>query len=808
MRPSDGAPPFFGIEENPTMRRIALYAPLAAAAFMAASLAASAQQPPAAAQLVPAGRTLSYAEVSSFSQAEAALKSTDLGQAWDALHPFVDNLRKGLDAQLAEQKGQFEQEFGVKADDVIALLEGGFSLAVVDTAPAGGEPQPVPVVVFPASAKATVAQLAEALKQKQGQQAPPLHVMDRPGACCVTLDQNALLAANGGAGGPSLAQDASFQATRGKIFAQGTPVFFAYFDIGATIERAVKGDPREMIEKLGLAGTKAAGIGLSAEGGRIREALAVLMPGERKGVAKMLMFGKPLELAKLGDRAPADCMSFSAMRLDLRALFDQAVDLAHVLDPNGPQDADQEVARMLEGFEQNFGLKLKEDLLDALGDVVTTETMVPEDGLLPEMVFTLDVKDATKLQRAIATLADRAGFQVASVERGGRRISYLQAPLGKIGEDPTRGMSQDQMTAQGIMVALMGAWTVDQGRVYFAAMPQAIEERFERMSKGSLAENEGFKKAIATAPAGTRSFGWSRTRGTMGVAYHLVLKGLRAVEPMARRAGLAVDTALLPRPQAVAQGFRPSTSAFVADADGFMLVSQGGFPVLSVLPVLGAAGALGMAKRSGGGGGGEQVEFDLRMLAYAEQSYRMDKGQYTANLQDLIAGGQVDPSFQSRLARSGYQVRIETQDQAHFAIAALPTKPGKAALMIDESMEVRPYGAKPRRPATPEPDEGAMPVPEGGGEPTGGMQSGGARPFAGDDDAHKLYQAAAMTGDQQVILGCLKKLGFMNEDGSMKDADAYQKFAMEHGDWAQSRISFIQELSGPGKAKEYWEAHK
>jgi hypothetical protein len=782
------------------MRRSALFAPLALAALLLAPPPARAQFETEPSHFLPAGRTLGYLEVADWKHAEAAIHTTDLGQAWRSLEPFVKHIRAGVDAQLAEQKSQFQEQFGVKADDLLALLEGGFALAAVDTAPPDGQPQIMPVAVFPAGAKATIAALVETIKKKQGEQAPPVYLVDRPGAVVVTLDQNAIVA-SGAAG--ALADDAQFQATRAKVLGQGGPIFFAYEDMTATFARIR--DPQEVgnFEKLGVTGVKAIGLGLGTEAGRIREGLAVAAPGEKKGLLKILASGRPLELAKVASAVPAGAMAFSAIRFDARGLLDQVTELARAFNP----DADKDMAEGMKQFEQQFGLRLKEDVLDPLGDLVTMESVVPEDGLFPETVFAIDVKDGVKVQQTLAVFASRAGFEVATVERGGRKIQYLLAPLGKLGQDPMAGMNQDQVTAQAIMTAIFGAWTVEQGRLYFSQMPQALEERFERLEKGTLASSEAWSGAVAQAPQGARMFAWQKTRGTIGVVYDLGMKVLKGAEPYARRAGVAVDTALLPRPSQLAGGMKPTTFAVTAGDDGFFILSQGGLPILTTVPVIAAAGAFAYERKRASADremAAMQVEFDLRTLSYAESNWKAQKGTYTGSMDDLVQSGQIDQDFTGHGLRAGYRYEIQRADADHFTIVARPLAPGKAVLMVDETMDVRPYGAPSRRQggeASPGgEDEGMAPPP-----PPPAGDSGGAP--AGSDDDHKLYQAAAMTGDQDTIIAMYKKIGLMKPDGSI-DVPRNQKFVSEHQAWAMKNVQFIQDIQDPAKAKEYWEAHR
>jgi len=70
-----------------------------------------------------------------------------------------------------------------------------------------------------------------------------------------------------------------------------------------------------------------------------------------------------------------------------------------------------------------------------------------------------------------------------------------------------------------------------------------------------------------------------------------------------------------------------------------------------------------------------------------------------------------------------------------------------------------------------------------------------------DDDKHKLYQAATMTGDQELIRRVSVKVGLMDEDYT-PGAD-YQQFIAQHVSWAIRNRQFIQSLNTPEKARAY-----
>jgi hypothetical protein len=74
-----------------------------------------------------------------------------------------------------------------------------------------------------------------------------------------------------------------------------------------------------------------------------------------------------------------------------------------------------------------------------------------------------------------------------------------------------------------------------------------------------------------------------------------------------------------------------------------------------------------------------------------------------------------------------------------------------------------------------------------------------------DDDKHKLYQAAAMTGDQEMIRRVSVKLGLMKEDYTQ--GEQYIFFLKDHVVWGYRNSEFIQSLDTKEKAVAYVNEH-
>jgi hypothetical protein len=74
-----------------------------------------------------------------------------------------------------------------------------------------------------------------------------------------------------------------------------------------------------------------------------------------------------------------------------------------------------------------------------------------------------------------------------------------------------------------------------------------------------------------------------------------------------------------------------------------------------------------------------------------------------------------------------------------------------------------------------------------------------------NDDKHKLYQAAGMTGDAELIRRVSIKIGLMDEDYT--PGEHYQSFISEHVDWALKNTDFINSVNTPDKARAYINSH-
>src|SRR6266496_3827706 len=88
---------------------------------------------------------------------------------------------------------------------------------------------------------------------------------------------------------------------------------------------------------------------------------------------------------------------------------------------------------------------------------------------------------------------------------------------------------------------------------------------------------------------------------------------------------------------------------------------------------------------------------------------------------------------------------------------------------------------------------------------TSNSNSSTASTSMSDDDKHKLFQAASMTQDADLVSRVGKKIGLVNDDNS--PGDDYARFVKDHIIWAFKNGDFINSVNTPEKARAYVDAH-
>ena len=119
--------------------------------------------------------------------------------------------------------------------------------------------------------------------------------------------------------------------------------------------------------------------------------------------------------------------------------------------------------------------------------------------------------------------------------------------------------------------------------------------------------------------------------------------------------------------------------------------------------------------------------------------------------------------------------------------------------------ETRSYNFNANRNANSDTDSNSSGASKNSNSTDGNSGSSSSSSSLSDDDKHKLYQAASMTGDAEMLRRVTVKLGLTNEDYT--PSDEYASFLKDHISWAYRNGDFIQSISSKEKAVAYVNEH-
>lgn len=74
-----------------------------------------------------------------------------------------------------------------------------------------------------------------------------------------------------------------------------------------------------------------------------------------------------------------------------------------------------------------------------------------------------------------------------------------------------------------------------------------------------------------------------------------------------------------------------------------------------------------------------------------------------------------------------------------------------------------------------------------------------------DDERHRLFQAAVITGDLQLQRRVWVKIGIVEDDFSQ--GDKYYNFAAEHGRWVLENLEWVGSMDSAEKGRAYIDEH-
>ena len=580
-----------------TSKRLAV---LALVGLALARPAASDERTKPIEQLLPAD-TLVLATIHDVEEFRADFQKTGLYKIWadPEISKFVETVWGGIEPFYAEWEADIEKQSGVKLSEVWGVLRGELSFAFTGVDQETG----MPGLVFTVEARKNLPaaiQMVQKIREKVQAENPDAKHSTRQ-IDGITIESfgdegfklHYAVFADGfyfattealidgvvnrfrGQGDGGLAGSGAFQAVKDRLTLESED-YLLYADTGRILETFGGDMPEEAkhaLENAGISGWKGLGIAGEFTDDEWRESMTIYAPDDRKGISVLFKDPGQLDLAK-AKMVPASAESFMAFRFLAVDLWDELLATVERFDPSAGKDMKDGVAE----FEKRFNVSVRNDLLASLGGETISFGYRPEGGgLFDHAIQLFSLKDAAKFEASIEKLlTGQELFEARTMEYQGRTIRYLLAPVGELGENPFENIDSPDEGAMFVLQFALGsmAWYVEDGWLVTSNLTQSLFDYIDHRSgnSGSLADNPEFQ-AMVQRSGSSCGFVWSDMRSTVSTLYNTGLPILRAVEGFARRAGVAMDTALLPRSRAITAHL--TTTHYVARVDSQGVTLQG-----------------------------------------------------------------------------------------------------------------------------------------------------------------------------------------------------------------------------------------
>jgi hypothetical protein len=353
-----------------------------------------------------------------------------------------------------------------------------------------------------------------------------------------------------------------------------------YIDVNTTVDTVLLitgGDPKvsQMIDATGLGGvTSLSSVTGLDEQGVVGRGL-IGLEGEPKGLFRVIA-EKPLTKQDLAP-VPKDALAAVAFRLDADRLMETVLSMAEQILP----EAAEEIAHGIDSFKGQSGVGLREDLLQALGDVWCVYTSTREGGPLLGATAVVQVRDRAKLAAAQAKLVELARKQVdpnreqdpvGQFEFAGQQVYWFH--LGRNHDLP-----------------IAPAWCLTERELVVSMMPQGIKSYLSHDAASESLATAPELAAVLEAGEAPLAVGYLDTRRAFELAYPWLQMFVQAaVGELARDGAPPFDISLLPSAAAIGRHLQPAVVAMRRTTAGIEITSRQTVPgtgMVLVLPIPG-----------------------------------------------------------------------------------------------------------------------------------------------------------------------------------------------------------------------------
>lgn len=325
---------------------------------------------------------------------------------------------------------------------------------------------------------------------------------------------------------------------------------------------------RQFFEVLGVANVRTIASVSGLDGSSCLSKTWIETSGDPSGL--LSVFGpeplKPVDLAPI----PKDVSCAFAARVHVSKLYDAVLSGMKKFTP----DVASSDGAQLEQLESVFGFRIKQDLLDTLGDTWCVYNSPGEGGLLfTGLTLVVPVKDRDRLAKSVARLVELSAGggnatapTIKETQFRGQRIFYLNPGSGEF-------------------VPFALAWCASDTHLILSLSPQNIRAFLSRdRAAPTLADVPLVAERLKPGDAVLLSY--QDTAGSLKITYPILQLFLTFGFTEMQREGIDLDASVLPSLASILRHVEPGVSTLARDKTGLLYTSRQSLPVNISLPTV------------------------------------------------------------------------------------------------------------------------------------------------------------------------------------------------------------------------------
>ncbi len=539
------------------------------------------------------GKTLAVASFPNVAQLRQDFPQTSFGRFCQEpeIRALLDSLLTPYRPQIEMGISQAEQHIGMSLSDALGIFSGEVSLAIVEFDPHNGQ---MPLgAVFSLHYGSHKKQMDHFLQMFQELEDisftssdGSIYTSDQVPVCYTLIDGSLVISTRvellqsivdeNFSSQDLLVASENFQKAQERVQTSKTPVFFFYLSTTQVYQQLpIPPQAHGMMDALGLLEIQSLALGMDVDDEHIGSHLWLQTSENRHGLLNLADLGSlPSDLAK---EVPASAVTFSAINFDFGDFLNK---LEFTLKATMPPAA-QQLEQGMEQVSQILGFSLRNDFFASLGSLAYSFSyMPPQGGLIPRSASVLHLRDAQLFASCLDKLIARIGMEKKQISFFEQEVTYLLTPLGQLGSNPFGEMENGSNPIQGILSVLTigysgTAFLFENDKFYF--FPSLQEAKgFLRERKGgteNLTQNPDFQNLQARISSQSSILFYFDGRKIFSSWWNTLFPVLRSFEGFIRKAGIPLETALIPETETLSKYLPPSCLTYSSDAQGIYFSS-------------------------------------------------------------------------------------------------------------------------------------------------------------------------------------------------------------------------------------------